>query len=221
MQMFRQGIKSSSIITNENVQAIFMVHLRGMEDENRTPEILMRDCSNDLFKKIPNAPNSITARTAARWIQFLSFHPKLQREGYYTDGHNRKDIVEYRDDVFLPRMLNHERRMQEYSSENMETIIRPDLSDGEKRVVLITHDESTFYCCEGKSLMWMENGKNKLLPKTKGTSLMASGFCCDCHGFFSEGERKSYTTFEAGKNRSGWFTNKDIVEQFNLLTPLV
>ena len=84
--MFRQGIKSSSIITNENVQAIFMVHLRGMEDENRTPEILMRDCSNDLFKKIPNAPNSITARTAARSIKFLSFHPKLQREGYTPTG---------------------------------------------------------------------------------------------------------------------------------------
>ena len=83
----------------------------------------------------------------------------------------------------------------------METIVRPDLSDGEKRVVLTTHDESTFYCFEDKPLMWMENGKNKLLPKTKGTSLMVSGFCFDCHGFFGEGKRKSYTTFEINLER--------------------
>ena len=50
---------------------------------------------------------------------------------------------------------------------------------------------------------------------------MVSGFCCDCHGFFNDGEVKSYTTFEAGKNRAGWFPNKDLVAQFNLLIPLI
>ena len=63
--------------------------------------------------------------------------------------------MEYTDKVFLPRMLNYERRMQEYSGDKMETVIRPELLDEKKRVVLITHDESTFYCCEGKPLMWM------------------------------------------------------------------
>ena len=52
--------------------------------------------------------------------------------------------------------------------------------------------------------MWMENGKNKLLPKTRGTSIMVSGFCCDCHGFFSDGVNHSIKLFEAGKNREGW-----------------
>lgn len=48
--MFRQGlhVKTSSIITDENVQANFMVHLREMVDEKRTPKNLMRDCTNDL-----------------------------------------------------------------------------------------------------------------------------------------------------------------------------
>ena len=73
-------------------------------------------------------------------------------------------MVEYRDKVFLPTMLQYERRMQEYTGLNMEIIIPPDLLDEEKRVVLITHDESTFYCNEGKPLMWIKNGKNKLLP---------------------------------------------------------
>ena len=63
--------------------------------------------------------------------------------------------------------------------------------------------------------------KTKLLSKTKGTSIMVRGFICDCHGFFSDDSHKSYQFFEAGKNREGWFTNKDLVEQFNELTPLI
>ena len=221
--MFRQGlhVKTASIITDENVQALFLVHLREMKDEFRTPENFMKDCNESLFKRIPNAPSTISLSTSTRWMKFLGFNPKLQQKGYYTDGHNRSDVVDYRDTVFLPTMLKYEKRMQEYSGEDMDTVIPPELEEGEKRVVLITHDESTFYCCEGKPLMWMENGKNKLLPKTKGTSLMISGFCCDCHGFFNNGLQKSYSTFEAGKNREGWFTNNDLVNQFNALIPLI
>ena len=66
----------------------------------------------------------------------MAINLKLQRKGYYTDGHNREDIVEYRDKVFLPRMLSYERRMQEYSGDEMDTVIRPELLDGEKRVLV-------------------------------------------------------------------------------------
>ena len=80
-------------------------------------------------------------------------------------------------------------------------------------------NESTFYCNEGLKLFWMENGKKKLLPKSRGTSIMISGFMCPCHGFMSaciRGEtHKSYKTFEAGKGREGWFTNKDLNVQFD------
>ena len=192
-----------------------------MKDEDRTPENFKILCEKTLFKEIPNAPDAISTKTSARWMKFLGFNPKLQTTGYYTDDHNRADVTEYRDKVFLPILAEYERRMADYAGEDMETVILPELMDGEKRVVLITHDESTFYCCEGKSIMCMENGKNKLLPKTKGTSIMASGFVCDCHGFFSDESHKSYDLFEAGKNREGWFTNKDLVEQFDKLTPLI
>ena len=105
--------------------------------------------------------------------------------------------------------------MEDYTGEDMGVVIAPKLLEGEKRVVLITHDESTFYCCEGKPMLWMENGKSKLLPKSKGTSIMVSGFVCPCHGMFSDNTHQSFQLFEAGKNREGWFTNKDIVAQFD------
>jgi hypothetical protein len=67
-------------------------------------------------------------------------------------------------------MLQYEKRMQEYSVKDMENVIPPELSEGEKQVALITRDEITFFCNEGKPLMGMENGKKKLLPKARGTN---------------------------------------------------
>lgn len=62
---------------------------------------------------------------------------------YYADGHNREDVTEYRDDVFLPQMLEFERRMEDYTGDDMSVVIGPELLDAEKRVVIITHDAST------------------------------------------------------------------------------
>ena len=98
---------------------------------------------------VPNAPNTISTRTAARWMNFLGFYPKLQTKGSYTDGHNRPDVTEYRDKVFLPIMAEYEKRMADYAGDDMETVIPPELNESEKRIVLITHVEFTFYCCEG------------------------------------------------------------------------
>ena len=63
------------------------------------------------------------------------------------------------------------------------------------------------------------------MPKGKGSSLVVSGFQCECHGFFSgdiNGEEvNSYKTFEAGTHRDGWFTNDDLVAQTKCLAPVI
>jgi sporulation-control protein spo0M len=81
---------------------------------------------------------------------YLGFKPTIQRKGYYTDGHNKADVVAYRDNVFLPQMLAIERRMRVYSGENMDIETMSVLEEGEKEAVFICYDESTFYCCEGQ-----------------------------------------------------------------------
>ena len=102
--------------------------------------------------------------------------------------------------------------MVTYDGDDM-VCVEPVLNLGEKMVILITHDESTFYCNEGKKMLWMENGKHKLLPKGNGASIMRLGFVCDCHGFMSHTKRwedghatkrSSYQLFNAGANREGW-----------------
>jgi hypothetical protein len=59
----------------------------------------------------------------------------------------------------------------------MSTPVPPTLKDGEKEAVLVTQDESTFYCNEGRRFFWLENGKKKLLPKSKGFSISVKDLC--------------------------------------------
>ena len=179
-------MKTASVITDEHIAHILRNYLRAMKDEDRCPKTFQELLNGSVLNDIPNAPRRISMKTATRWMYFLGFQPKKQRKGYYTDNHNRDDVVEYRDKVFLPTMQDYERRMVHYDGIDMTTEIIPNLQSEERPIVIITHDETTCYCCEGKAVMWMENGKNKLLPKTKGTSIMIRGFACQCHGFFQK-----------------------------------
>jgi hypothetical protein len=51
---------------------------------------------------------------------------------------------------------------------------------------------------------------------------MVSGFVCDCCGFIKDEEtgKATYTTFEAGTNRDGWFNNEDLIEQLEAVIPI-
>lgn len=52
----------------------------------------------------------------------------------------------------------------------------PGLAEGEKPLVLVTHDESTFNANDGKRRVWKGKGKSPLRPKGKGKRIMASEF---------------------------------------------
>jgi hypothetical protein len=60
-----------------------------------------------------------------------------------VDGHERVDVVDYRQTKFLPSMLKVEETAQKWSEETIdnEAVIEP----GEHRTVVWFHDESTFY----------------------------------------------------------------------------
>lgn len=127
-------------------------------------------------------------------------------KGLYFDGHERKDVLEYRaemlkrfEDQYLPRMTS-------FDGPQMETTIprpRQDL----KELVLATHDESTFKSNDDKPKVWRDKRKNRIKKKGSGASVHASVFACQCHGAF---HRK---IIHPGKNRDGWWTCERLVQQ--------
>ena len=216
-----------------------------MKDEERTPAKFMQDLNNTILRDIQNAPTKVCEDTAKRWMRYLKFERTAAGKGWFVDGHERPDVVAYRA-VFLNHALSPDilRRMTTYSfdKDGKKTTHPPELKEGEKEVVLITQDESTFYTNEGKKFFWMEGMKKKLAKKGNGESIMTSGFMCPCHGFMVDdsvgmavdgevGDNadvdeeathgiKSFQQFKAGKNREGWFTNDDLVKQLKLAMPL-
>ena len=250
--MYRQGkhVKTHTIITEEANKKLIIDYLKSISDDSRTPQLLCKHLNESLLRTIPNAPERVSEETARRWMHYLGYSLCKKKKGYYTDGHNREDVVKYRDEVFLKEMEMYEPRMKDYDGEEMKEKERTGdslLLNDEIEIIDIWQDESTFYANDGKGMVWMANGTNKLRPKSLGSSLMISGLTCRCHGFCKNDTKKAYRTFLAGntmthlhlllflshgilnkcllgKNRDGWFTNDDLVEQvkdlFDLFTEM-
>ena len=62
-------------------------------------------------------------------------------KGLYSDDHQRDDFIRYRR-VFIQRMSMYEKGMIQYVGDFMETSISLALSNGDKTIFLVTHDES-------------------------------------------------------------------------------
>jgi hypothetical protein len=118
---------------------------------------------------------SVPKATAKRLLKYLGYHHGEAKKGMYIDGHERSDVVEYRVG-FLARMAAHAPQMMEFDKDGVE--VRPLLlEEGKKRLVLMTHDESTFYAHDQCKMTW-RNDDEKAVPlaKGQGQSIMVSDF---------------------------------------------
>lgn len=65
-----------------------------------------------------------------------------------------------------------------YSRENLETVVRPALRDGENPIVLVIE---SLVCCQndGKTTIWMEMQRRPLRSKDQRRSIMDSDYFCE------------------------------------------
>jgi len=108
----------------------------------------------------------------------------------------------------------------------------PGLVPEERPLMIWTQDETTLYEYDSNKIVWMETGSNLPKDKSKGHSYMISGFS-GTRGFAKaptvdeEGgeaflqkyphlkDKWTWCGFHAGKNRDGWWENKDLIAQFD------
>ena len=127
-KQFKQGkhIKTFTIIIDEGVQDILRLHLRKMDKIERTPLNFMHLLNDKVLAEIkvniPKAPDSVNEDTARRWMRVLGFYPATHSKGYFVDGHEREDVVEYRKN-FLEEMMQYQRYFSHWEGEDMETQI--------------------------------------------------------------------------------------------------
>ncbi|KAF7371574.1 hypothetical protein MVEN_00012800 [Mycena venus] len=137
-------------------------------------------------------------------------HPK---KGQYSDGHERPDVVAYRQGQFLPAWWKLRARMDSWSRENLPEF-GPNLPG--KRVVVWFHDETIFYAHDRRQKSWYhKDAPAKPYSKGEGVSLMIADFVSSRYGWLRspDGTRSARVVMSPWIGKDGYFTNVEIWQQ--------
>lgn len=112
----------------------------------------------------------VTARTCRRWLRRMGFEWRTFGKNVYFDGHERDDVVSYRQNTFIPEWLKARERSLTYDPEaDKWSFPPPEKHPSARPLVLVTHDESTFSANDGTRQGWVQNGRQPIRPKGRGS----------------------------------------------------
>jgi hypothetical protein len=156
---------------------------------------------------------SISLATAQRWMKVMGYRWTKTPTGQFVDGHERADVVEYRQLVFLPVWAELLSRTQIFATDGNETLILP--LPQNRRTVVWNHDESTYFANDRQKIRWVHKSE-KAVPHAKGegASLMVADFISPDYGWLHspDGTKEAQKLFKARKAHEGYFTNDNILE---------
>ena len=109
----------------------------------------------------------------------MAYQYGKEHHGRFVDGHEQEDVIAYCKDVFLPLWTSIEDHMKTWT----QTYVPSDpegmpIFPNQKHIVLVTHDESTFYANDCSKTRWVHSTETAVpVRKGEGASLMISDFC--------------------------------------------
>jgi hypothetical protein len=185
LPVYYQGkhMKLESLLDDEDFNEGCQAWLRQQVPETRSPRDLKMYIEGTLFPKLIGhiKKDTISEKTCRNYMHLWGYRYDERRKGIYYDGHERSDVIEYRN-KWLERMFRYKKSMKEFDSDTLDVVLEPQLEPGEKEIVQITHDECHFYANDGRRRIWIGEEEDILRPKHMGRSIMVSAFLCPCHG---------------------------------------
>lgn len=155
---------------------------------------------------------TISTRTARRWMHTMGFRFQRYQKGVYIDGHERPDVVTYRE-KFLQEVANLDHLMSKWLDTNCKVRTFPTLIGEEKEHVWITHDESVFHTYDGPRTVWGLEGEHPLRKKGQGQGVHVSDFLTETIGPLKDDLEEARVTMILGANRDGYWNNTKLIEQ--------
>ncbi|KAF7311740.1 hypothetical protein MIND_00184100 [Mycena indigotica] len=188
----------------------FLRHL--VDDE--IPKALRKYVTTTLFPRIgvkAGLRHSISLSTARKWMAKFGWKYQEHKKALYYDGHERPDIVDYRQKEFIPAMLRHKPRLVEYVVGDIHCLVDKGTArwTPERALVLCAHDEVTTQAHDGKAKSWGPVGEQPLRKKSKGRGMHYSGIIVSTCGDL----REAGQTMEYGKNYDGYWNGEMFVNQ--------
>ncbi|KAJ6598062.1 hypothetical protein B0H10DRAFT_2324498 [Mycena sp. CBHHK59/15] len=96
------GKFNGSILEDEDSAQEIHLHLQNLGKFVAAQDIVNYMASDEM-KTCFNLKHRISLRTAQRWMKRMDYRWKSEPKGMYSDGHEREEVVAYRQSVFLPR----------------------------------------------------------------------------------------------------------------------
>ncbi|KAF7297005.1 hypothetical protein MIND_00932800 [Mycena indigotica] len=222
------GQFSSSLLSDEDVAGAIHLHLQGLGKWVSANQIA-RYVRTPEFQARLRVKRNISVRTAQRWMKKMGYRWKKEPKGMYSDGHERADVVNYRQNVFLPQWrdyeasarhwqadasfeeVDHECRMRLFMSDNLDC--RP--------YTIWRQDESIFYANDRRTTRWVHESETaKIRAKGEGASDMIGDFVSPEYGWLRSKRLNVRGEFDdarvllkPGKKREGYQTTETILAQ--------
>lgn len=193
LPLHRCGAYHTSILDDEDFAQGIQLHLTEISKKGyiRAQDIVNYVATPEVQQRLGVKARGIHVRTARRWLHKLSWRYQQKKKGMYIDGHEREDVVEYRKG-FVERWKEYEKRFVIYDN-NGKVVSTPTgfpVPQGLRfRLILVTHDESTFYENDRRKTHWIsDNAKPVAEKKGEGQSIMASEFLTLEWGRLTDGD---------------------------------
>ncbi|KAF8601597.1 hypothetical protein BDV93DRAFT_445445, partial [Ceratobasidium sp. AG-I] len=208
------GHSSHSAIEDDDFQHELFLHLQSCAQSVKAADIVQYTSQPDVLAQLGRT-QPIALRTVQKWMSILGFWYGHAILGQYKDSHERADVVEYRQNVYLPALAELEKRSKVYDNDGREvlSVVQP---NGVRPAVIWTHDESIYRQNDQPQLIWNSPEPSNIpQPKGEGRTIMVADFVSQERGFLTShnGEASARILFEVGKNREGYFNNANVLAQ--------
>ncbi|KAJ7628314.1 hypothetical protein FB45DRAFT_749011, partial [Roridomyces roridus] len=167
------GWKESMLADEELANEIrkYLQELGKFITAEKLVEFLARE---DIMEK-HGIETKISLSTARNYLNELGYRFRVEKKGQYSDGHEREDIVYYRDEVYLPALKGFQDRSFVFEPDG--SVITLSLPARVRRTVIWYHDESIFYAHDRRQNYWYHKDA-PVTPyrKGEGVSFMVADY---------------------------------------------
>ena len=147
---------------------------------------------------------SVGKATSKWWMKKLRYRWVKNHKGQYVDGHEGKDVIDYRKNVYLPKWYEMEPRKRCWNNEGIQEPLN--LPPGVNPIVPWFHDESIYYANDRRLSQWVyKDASAAPYTKGEGSSLMTALHFSPDYGFLRspDGKEDARVIFKPGKDRDG------------------
>jgi hypothetical protein len=175
------GLNHDPVIEHDDFQKDLEPYLHEVGKYIKTDDIIQFTSQPEIQERW-GLTKPVSSTTAKRWMCFMDYRWRREPKGMYIDGHERQDVVEYRQKVFLQAWKKLEPRMQSFASFEISTHMDPII----RRIIAWFHDECTFHANDRRMLVWvLMLASRKPSKKGEGLSLMVSDIVSAEYGFMA------------------------------------